>query len=117
MTTIGGPESGASVNGADIDATPDDPTSGAFNLWVFAMKASPIRIAFNAMALAFTTTGRVNAGGCLRGAVVGGDAGHCVGHHAVVGAVGRWVVGRRLAQQHAQRQAQQAAERPVAHAQ
>lgn len=37
------------------------------------------------------------AAGCLKGAVVGGVAGHVVGKHAVAGAIGGCVVGRHMA--------------------
>lgn len=37
------------------------------------------------------------AAGCLKGAVVGGVAGHVVGRHAVVGAIGGCLVGRHVA--------------------
>lgn len=37
------------------------------------------------------------AAGCLKGAVVGGAAGHVAGKHAVVGAVGGCIVGRHMA--------------------
>lgn len=65
------------------------------------MKANPIRIALIGTTLAFATAGTANAAGCLKGAVVGGVA----GHHVVVGAVGGCMVGRYLAKQHAQHQA------------
>lgn len=39
----------------------------------------PIRIALIAMALAFASAGTTNAAGCLKGAVVGGFAGHTRG--------------------------------------
>ena len=37
------------------------------------------------------------AAGCLKGAVVGGAAGHVVGRHAVAGAIGGCLVGRHMA--------------------
>lgn len=37
------------------------------------------------------------ARGCLKGAVVGGIAGHFAGRHATVGALGGCLVGRHLA--------------------
>jgi len=44
-----------------------------------ACKATPIQIALIAMALAFASAGTTNAAGCLKGAVVGGFAGHTRG--------------------------------------
>ncbi|MEO7107479.1 MAG: hypothetical protein ABIZ09_13985 [Rhodoferax sp.] len=38
-----------------------------------------------------------SAAGCLKGALVGGVAGHIAGKHAVVGAVGGCIVGRHMA--------------------
>lgn len=58
------------------------------------MKANPIRIALIAMTLAFATADTANAAGCLKGAVVGGGAGHYAGHHPAFGAVGgAWSTG------------------------
>lgn len=36
----------------------------------------------------------------MKGAVVGGVAGHYAGHHAVVGAVGGCIVGHHMAKKH-----------------
>jgi hypothetical protein len=38
-----------------------------------------------------------NAKGCLKGALVGGAAGHYVGHHGVLGAAAGCVIGRHEA--------------------
>jgi outer membrane lipoprotein SlyB len=43
------------------------------------------------------TSGQAGAAGCLKGAAVGGAAGHVLGHHTVIGAIGGCVVGRHLA--------------------
>jgi uncharacterized protein YcfJ len=43
----------------------------------------------------------VQANGCLKGAAVGGVAGHYAGHHAVLGAVSGCFVGHHLAAEHA----------------
>jgi hypothetical protein len=45
--------------------------------------------------------GSANAAGCLKGAAVGAVAGHVAGHHAVLGAAGGCVVGRRFAKEKA----------------
>jgi uncharacterized protein YcfJ len=47
-----------------------------------------------------------NAAGCLKGAVVGGVAGHYVGHHGVLGATAGCLIGRHEANKHAREQAQ-----------
>ena len=39
---------------------------------------------------------QAHAGGCVKGALVGGAAGHVLGHHAIAGAVGGCLVGRHL---------------------
>jgi hypothetical protein len=66
------------------------------------IKASRIKIALATATLPLATAGTANAAGCLKGAVVGGVAGHYARHHSVVGAVGGCMVGRYLAKQHAQ---------------
>ena len=38
-----------------------------------------------------------NAAGCLKGAAVGGVAGHYEGHHAILGAISGCVIGRHMA--------------------
>jgi uncharacterized protein YcfJ len=47
-----------------------------------------------------------DAAGCLKGAVVGGVAGHYVGHHGVLGATAGCLIGRHEANKHAREQAQ-----------
>jgi uncharacterized protein YcfJ len=47
-----------------------------------------------------------DAAGCLKGAVVGGVAGHYVGHHGVLGAGAGCLIGRHEANKHAREQAQ-----------
>lgn len=51
--------------------------------------------------------GTAQAAGCLKGAAVGGVAGHYAHHHAVIGAVGGCLVGRHMAKRHAQEVAAQ----------
>nr|WP_236572842.1 hypothetical protein [Burkholderia sp. 8Y] len=66
-------------------------------------------------ALAAATVGQAQAVGCLAGAAVGGVGGHYVGKgHAVLGAVGGCVVGRRIANKKAK---EDAADRAQAQAQ
>src|SRR5580658_5168532 len=47
------------------------------------------------------------AAGCLKGAAVGGVAGHLAGHHAVLGAGAGCVIGHHEATRHAREKAQQ----------
>jgi hypothetical protein len=47
------------------------------------------------------------AAGCLKGAVVGGVAGHFAGHHGVLGAGAGCVIGHHEATKHAREKAQQ----------
>ena len=44
-------------------------------------------IGFTAIIFALATVTSVEAKGCLKGAAVGGVAGHFAGHHGVLGAV------------------------------
>lgn len=48
-----------------------------------------------------------NAAGCLKGAAVGGVAGHFAGHHGVLGAGAGCVIGHHEASKHAHQQATQ----------
>ena len=45
-----------------------------------------------------------NAAGCLKGAVVGGAAGHFAGHHGVLGAGAGCLIGRHQANKKARQQ-------------
>ena len=47
------------------------------------------------------------AAGCLKGAAVGGIAGHYAGHHGVLGAGAGCVIGHHEATKHARERAQQ----------
>ena len=49
----------------------------------------------------------VQAAGCLKGAAVGGVAGHYAGHHGVLGAGAGCVIGHHEATKHAREKAQQ----------
>jgi len=48
-----------------------------------------------------------DAAGCLKGAVVGGAAGHFIGHHGLLGAGAGCLIGRHNANKRANEQAQQ----------
>jgi len=48
-----------------------------------------------------------HAAGCLKGAAVGGVAGHLAGHHGVLGAGAGCIVGHHEATKHAEENAQQ----------
>jgi outer membrane lipoprotein SlyB len=50
-----------------------------------------------AILFAFATVQPVEAKGCLRGAAVGGAAGHLAGHHGILGAAAGCVIGRHEA--------------------
>lgn len=64
-------------------------------------------VATGALALLFGGLTPAQAAGCLKGAAVGGVAGHVAGHHGVLGAAAGCVVGRHNANKSA-REAQQA---------
>ncbi len=66
-----------------------------------------ILIAAGALALTLGGLAPAEAAGCLKGAAVGGVAGHVAGHHGVLGAAAGCVVGRHNANKSA-REAQQA---------
>jgi hypothetical protein len=62
------------------------------------------------LALALTAgvmSSPANAAGCLKGAAVGGVAGHLAGHHGVLGAGAGCVIGHHEANKHARQQATQ----------
>jgi hypothetical protein len=52
-------------------------------------------------------TAPLQAAGCLKGAVIGGVAGHYAGHHGVLGAGAGCVIGHHEATRHAREKAQQ----------
>ncbi len=66
-----------------------------------------ILIAAGAFALMLGGFAPAEAAGCIKGAAVGGVAGHVAGHHGVLGAAAGCVVGRHNANKSA-REAQQA---------
>lgn len=57
-----------------------------------------------ALTAGFMSSG-ANAAGCLKGAAVGGAAGHFAGHHGVLGAGAGCVIGHHEANKHARQQA------------
>jgi hypothetical protein len=66
----------------------------------------PMKVLMGAAALLLTAAflpGHADAAGCLKGAVVGGAAGHFAGHHGVLGAGAGCLIGRH----HANKQARQ----------
>ena len=66
------------------------------------MKAILLPVAFAAaLAGLALNSGPVAAKGCLKGAIVGGVAGHFVGHHGLVGAGAGCLIGHHEANKHA----------------
>jgi hypothetical protein len=71
-----------------------------------------VKLAFMSAALAcmaavgWVTTPAYSAG-CLKGAAVGGVAGHVAGHHTVLGAGAGCIIGHHEAAKHAKQKAQQ----------
>ena len=51
---------------------------------------------------ALLPTGQAQAAGCLKGAVVGGVAGHFMGHHGGIGAAAGCAIGHHRAAKNAQ---------------
>jgi hypothetical protein len=66
-----------------------------------AQMKSIVAIAVAAMIAVAAVPGSVQAAGCLKGAAVGGVAGHFVGHHGLIGAGIGCVVGRHNANKRA----------------
>ena len=61
-----------------------------------------------ALALAaWLTPAPVQAAGCLKGAAVGGVAGHVAGHHGLLGAGAGCIIGTHEANKHARERADQ----------
>jgi hypothetical protein len=57
-----------------------------------------------AVFLTMATVTTAEAKGCLKGAVVGGTAGHFAGHHGVIGAAAGCIIGRHEANKRARMQ-------------
>jgi hypothetical protein len=53
------------------------------------------------LSAALLPTGPAQAAGCIKGAVVGGTAGHFMGHHGVLGAMAGCAIGHHRANKHA----------------
>src|ERR1051326_5660021 len=53
------------------------------------------------------STAPADAAGCLKGAVVGGGAGHYMHHHGAFGGTAGWLIRRAAANKHARQQGQQ----------
>ena len=51
-------------------------------------------------AIALGSLGAADAKGCIKGALIGGIAGHYASHHGVLGAAAGCVVGHHLAKRH-----------------
>jgi hypothetical protein len=71
------------------------------------MKSMLIPAAFVLALAAGLTPGPVQAAGCLKGAAVGGVAGHLAGHHGVLGAGAGCIIGRHEANKHARERVEQ----------
>ena len=54
-----------------------------------------------ALVFALASITSAEAKGCLKGAVIGGTAGHFVGHHGLMGAAAGCVIGRHKANERA----------------
>jgi hypothetical protein len=63
-----------------------------------SMKSLCLFVALALSAVAMTSP--ANARGCLKGAIVGGAAGHYAGHHGLAGAALGCVIGHHEAQKH-----------------
>jgi hypothetical protein len=53
------------------------------------------------LGVALLPAGPAHARGCIKGAVIGGTAGHFAGHHGLLGAAAGCLVGRHYANKHA----------------
>jgi hypothetical protein len=65
----------------------------------------PAAFALAVTAVSLSTT-PVSAAGCLKGAAIGGVAGHYVGHHGLLGAGAGCLIGRHEANKHARERAE-----------
>jgi hypothetical protein len=71
------------------------------------MKWMLVPAVFTLALTASAVPGPLQAAGCLKGAAVGGVAGHLAGHHGVLGAGAGCVIGHHEANKHARQQAPQ----------
>ncbi len=67
----------------------------------------------SAITLALAAVSPANAKGCLKGALIGGVAGHYTVHHGLLGAAAGCLIGRHEAKKRAQMERQQR-EHPMA---
>lgn len=66
----------------------------------------PLVLAAATLSLSFATAAPADAKGCIKGAIVGGVAGHYVGRgHALAGAAAGCIAGHHLAKKHARERA------------
>jgi hypothetical protein len=65
------------------------------------MKSILMPAALALVLAAWLTPAPVEAAGCLKGAAVGGVAGHLAGHHGLLGAGAGCIIGRHEANKHA----------------
>jgi hypothetical protein len=77
------------------------------------MKSILMPVAFVLVLAAGLIPAPVQAAGCLKGAAIGGVAGHFAGHHALLGAGAGCVIGHHEANKHA-RDARSRTEHPTA---
>lgn len=69
-----------------------------------------MKVIFTCAVLAFAlvgATGAADAKGCIKGAVVGGAAGHFAHHHGVIGAAAGCAIGHHEASKNAKQNQQQ----------
>jgi hypothetical protein len=71
------------------------------------MKSTLLPVTFAILLAAGWGIAPAQAAGCLKGAAVGGVAGHVAGHHGVLGAGAGCVIGHHEANKHARQKAQQ----------
>jgi hypothetical protein len=71
------------------------------------MKFMLLSATFALLVAAGWTAAPVQAAGCLKGAAVGGVAGHYAGHHGVLGAGAGCVIGHHEATKHREKAQQQ----------
>jgi hypothetical protein len=68
----------------------------------------------SAIILALAVATQANANGCLKGALVGGVAGHYTVHHGLLGAAAGCIIGRHEAKKRAQMEREKK-EHPTSH--
>ncbi|MEI9992893.1 MAG: hypothetical protein WDM86_23060 [Rhizomicrobium sp.] len=59
-----------------------------------------LAVLFAVVALGLATAPAAQAKGCIKGAILGGIAGHYLHHHAVLGAMAGCAIGHHIAAQH-----------------